>query len=120
MRKLNSQFVTTFVSEAGLGGQNGTYYGFVEMDRYYCMAVAEGYDGDGGQESAKLAVDAAIEAFVQKPGMSAGRIRACIKKAHKSLMGQSIRIESGDSAAGFGLYQISVWCLWQCHVVCAA
>ncbi len=92
MRKLNSQFVTTFVSEAGLGGQNGTYYGFVEMDRYYCMAVAEGYDGDGGQESAKLAVDAAIEAFVQKPGMSAGRIRACIKKAHKSLMGQSIRI----------------------------
>ena len=33
MRKLNSQFITTFVSEAGLDGQNGTYYGFVEMDR---------------------------------------------------------------------------------------
>ena len=49
MRKLNSQFITTFVSEAGLNGQNGTYYGFVEMDRYYCMAVAEGYDGDGGR-----------------------------------------------------------------------
>ena len=92
MRKLNSQFITTFVSEAGLDGQNGTYYGFVEMDRYYCMAVAEGYDGDGGFESAKLAVDAAIEAFVQKPSMKAGRIRACLKKAHKCLKEHSVRI----------------------------
>ncbi len=92
MRKLNSQFITTFISEAGLDEQNGTYYGFVEMDRYYCMAVAEGYDGDGGRESAKLAVDAAIEAFVQKPGMTAARIRACLKKAHKCLKGQSVRI----------------------------
>ena len=92
MRKLNSQFITTFVSEAGLDGQNGTYYGFVEMDRYYCMAVAEGYDGDGGFESAKLAVDTAIEAFVQKPGMTAGRIRACLKKAHRRLKEHSVRI----------------------------
>lgn len=92
MRKSNSQFTTTFVSEAGLNGQNGTYYGFVEMDRYYCMAVAEGYDGDGGFESAKLAVDTAIEAFVQKPGMTAGRIRACLKKAHRRLREQSVRI----------------------------
>ncbi len=92
MRKLNSQFITTFVSEAGLDGQNGTYYGFVEMDGYYCMAVAEGYDGDGGFESAKLAVDAAIEAFVQKPSMKAGRIRACLKKAHKCLKEHSVRI----------------------------
>lgn len=92
MRKLNSQFITTFVSEAGLNGQNGTYYGFVEMDRYYCMAVAEGYDGDGGRESAKLAVDAAMEAFVQKPGMSAGRIRACLRRAHRCLAEQSVRI----------------------------
>ena len=61
MRKLNSQFITTFVSEAGLDGQNGTYYGFVEMDRYYCMAVAQGYDADGGFDSAKLAVDAAMD-----------------------------------------------------------
>ena len=44
MRKLNSQFITTFVSETGLSGQNGTYYGFVEMDQYYCMAVAEAGD----------------------------------------------------------------------------
>lgn len=92
MRKLNSQFITTFVSEAGLNGQNGTYYGFVEMDRYYCMAVAEGYDRDGGLESAKLAVDTVIEAFVQKPGMTAGRIRACLKKAHKCLKEHSVRV----------------------------
>ena len=92
MRKLNSQFITTFAAEAGLGGQDGTYYGFVETDGYYCMAVAEGYDGDGGQESAKLAVDAAIETFVEKPGLSAGRIRACLRKAHKRLVRESVRI----------------------------
>ena len=92
MRKLNSQFISTFVSEAGLDGQNGTYYGFVEMDQYYCMAVAEGYDGDGGGESAKLAVDAAIEAFVQKPGITAGKIRTCLKKAHQCLKEHSVRI----------------------------
>lgn len=84
MRKLNSQFVTTFVSEAGLGGQNGTYYGFVEMDRYYCMAVAEGYDGDGGQESAKLAVDAAIEAFVQSRGCQRGGYGRVLKRPIKA------------------------------------
>ncbi len=92
MRKLNSKFITTFVSEAGLDGQNGTYYGFVEMDRYYCMAVAQGYDADGGFDSAKLAVDAAMEAFVQNPGMGAGRIRGCLKKAHRRLKEQSVRI----------------------------
>ncbi len=92
MRKLNSQFITTFVSEAGLDGQNGTYYGFVEMDRYYCMAVAQGYDADGGFDSAKLAVDAAMEAFVQNPGMGAGRIRGCLKRAHRRFKEQSVRI----------------------------
>ncbi len=92
MRKMNSQFITTFVSEPGLDGQNGTYYGFVEMDQYYCMAVAEGYDGDGGLESAKLAVEAAIEAFVQKPGMSAVRIRRCLRNAHRVLKEHSVRI----------------------------
>lgn len=92
MRKLNSQFTTRFISEAGLSGLNSTYYGFVETDHYYCMAVAEGYDGEGGRESAKLAVDAAMEAFVRKPGMSGRRIRGCIKAAHKSLLEQSVRI----------------------------
>ena len=116
MRKLNSQFITTFVSETGLDGQNGTYYGFVEMDRYYCMAVAEGYDGDGGFESAKLAVDAAMEAFVQKPGMSAGRIRACLKKAHRCL--KEHPAEGRNSAVCFRLYQVPLRCLRQCNAVC--
>lgn len=92
MRKINSRFITRFLSEAGLEGQNSTYYGFVEMDQYYCIAVAEGYDEEGGRESAKLAVDAAMEAFIQKPGMSGTRIRACLNKAHKSLVEQSVRI----------------------------
>lgn len=92
MRKLNSQFETRFISEPGLNGQNSTYYGFVELDQYYCMVVAEGYDGEGGRESAKLAVDTAIESFVQKPGISKRKIRSYIKSAHKKLIEQSVRV----------------------------
>lgn len=92
MRRMNSRFDTTFQSEPGLDGINGTYYGYVEMDQYYCMAIAEGYDGEGGRESAKLAVDTAIEAFMGKPGMSAGRIGNCLKKAHRSLREGSVRL----------------------------
>lgn len=92
MRRLNSQFTTKFLSEAGFDSRNGTYYGFIELDQYYCMAVAEGYDAEGGRESAKLAVDTVIEAFVQNPGISSLRLRRCLKKAHKSLVEQSVRI----------------------------
>lgn len=92
MRRLNSQFKTRFISEPGSEGLNSTYYGFVEMDQYFCMAVAEGYDGEGGKDSAKLAVDTAIEAFIQKPGISANKLRSCIKRADKALAEQSVRI----------------------------
>lgn len=92
MRRLNSQFKTRFISEPGSEGLNSTYYGFVEMDQYFCMAVAEGYDGEGGKDSAKLAVDTAIEAFIQKPGISANKLRSCIKRADKVLAEQSVRI----------------------------
>lgn len=92
MRKLNSQFITRFISEPGLSGEAGAYYGFVETDQYYCMAIAEGYDGEGGKESAKLAVETAIEAFLQKPGISGRRIRSCLKQADRKLQEQSVRI----------------------------
>lgn len=92
MRRLNSQFKTRFISEPGSDGLNSTYYGFVEMDQYFCMAVAEGYDGEGGKDSAKLAVDTAIEAFIQKPGISANKLKSCIKRANKALAEQSVRI----------------------------
>lgn len=93
MRRLNSQFKTRFISEPGADGKNSTYYGFVEMDQYFCMAVAEGYDGEGGKDSAKLAVDTVIEAFVQKPGMKSYKLKACLSKANKVLKEQSIRFK---------------------------
>lgn len=92
MRKSNSQFLTKFLSESGFDKQNGCYYGFVELDKYYCVAVAEGYDDEGGSESARLAVDTAIDAFVGSPGMSSGKLRSCLRRAHKNLVEQSARI----------------------------
>lgn len=91
MRKLNSQFVTKFISDSGPGLVNGTYYGFVELDGYYCAAVAQGYDDGGGADSARSAVDTVMETFVSDPGMSSRKMKRCLKKAHKRLTEQSVR-----------------------------
>lgn len=93
MRKSNSQFITKFISEAGLDKQNSTYYGFVELDKYYCVAVAEGYDDEGGSESARIAVETAVNTFAGNPGMSSGKLRECLQNAHRILVEQSVRIK---------------------------
>lgn len=37
MRKLNSEFHTAFISEAGSELKNNDYFGFVELDRFAAM-----------------------------------------------------------------------------------
>ena len=55
MRRLNSQFTTKYISEAGTKAENKDYFGFVEMDNMACWVIAEGYDKDTTISSAKLA-----------------------------------------------------------------
>lgn len=54
MRKLNSKFKTSFISEEGTFLQNKDYFAFAELDNYACYVVADGIDEDKELESAKL------------------------------------------------------------------
>jgi len=86
MRRENATFKTAFVSYEGSKLHNNDYYGSVELDRFACYAVADGLEpGDVESESARLAVQAAIAAFYERPSLSAGVLRKCVKAAHEAL-----------------------------------
>ncbi len=89
MRRLNSQFTTKYISEAGTRAENKDYFGFVEMDNVACWVIAEGYDKDTTISSAKLAVDTVISEFTKKPSLSKRTIKRCIKEPNRQLKLQS-------------------------------
>lgn len=93
MRKHNSLFQTDFISEQGMEEWNHTYYGYVELDRFYCLAIAESHDGDVNALSAKLAVDTVISLFTQKPSMKRTKVNGYMRKAHEELKLQSVKTQ---------------------------
>lgn len=93
MRRLNSKFITKYISEAGTKELNKDYFGFVEMDKFACWAVAESYDNDNNIISAQLAVTTVISEFTKKPSMSKRKLKKYIKEANKQLKLQSGRFE---------------------------
>lgn len=93
MRRLNSKFITKYISEAGTKQTNKDYFGFVEMDKFACWAVAESYDNDNNIISAQLAVTTVISEFTKKPSMSKRKLKRYIKEANKQLKLQSGRFE---------------------------
>lgn len=93
MRKLNSLFLTNFISESGTEAKNKTYYGFVELDSFYCLAISEGYDTDEAADSAKLCIDTVISLFVEKPTIISWRLSQYVKKAHEELKLRSVKTQ---------------------------
>ncbi|MGN0161116.1 MAG: hypothetical protein ACI4AQ_06995 [Lachnospiraceae bacterium] len=86
MRKQNSEFLTAFTSEAGNDIKNTDYFGFVELDDYACYVIADGIDDQYEAVSAKLAVSAAISAFLESPSMSRRVVKRCLNAANKALV----------------------------------
>lgn len=91
MRRLNSEFVTRYISEAGNRAINKDYFGFVEMDNFACWAIAESYDNDNNLISGQLAVETVINAFTKKPTFSKRKLKSYIKQANHQL-----RLQSGN------------------------
>lgn len=89
MRRLNSKFVTRYISEAGNRTINKDYFGFVEMDDFACWAIAESYDNDNNIISGQLAVETVINAFTKKPTFSKRKLKSYIKEANRQLKMQS-------------------------------
>lgn len=89
MRKLNSKFKTSFISEEGTFLQNKDYFAFIELDKYACYVIADGIDEDKELESAKIAVTAFIRNFTEKPTMNKFTIRKYLKDVNNELIGNS-------------------------------
>ena len=91
LRRLNSDFDTKFVSEAGTWQTNKDYFAFVELDGFACWVVAESYDNDDENQSAKLAVETVLNLFEKKPSISKRKLKSYVRQAHEQLVYQSKR-----------------------------
>lgn len=92
MRKENSDFKTSFISEAGSYLQNKEYFAFTELDDYACWVVAKGLDHDQQVNSAELVVKGVLEKFIEKPSLSKASMKKYLRNAQKLLQEQSIRV----------------------------
>lgn len=86
MRKQNSTFKTSFISEPGSSLINGDYFAFVELDEYACYVIADGIGDRGEKESARLAVESIIMKFQEKPSLSRQAIHRYLKYANRILL----------------------------------
>lgn len=92
MRKQNSEFKTAFASEADHDLKNTDYFGFVELDDFACYVVADGIDDQTDAVGAKIAVAAAVSAFMESPSMGKRAMRRCLKAANKALIREKSKL----------------------------
>jgi serine/threonine protein phosphatase PrpC len=97
MRKSNSEFKTSFISEPGTFITNKGYFAFMELDDIACWIAADGLDSDEEKESAKLVIHRIFEEFIEKPTLSRAKIKYWIINAHQLLQAESrnVRLKAG-------------------------
>ncbi|WP_019419343.1 PP2C family protein-serine/threonine phosphatase [Paenibacillus sp. OSY-SE] len=92
MRKENSEFKTSFVSEAGSFLHNKDYFAYVELDDMACWVIADGLDADREADSAEMVVKSILRRFTEKPTMSPLRLKQYMQEAHEWLKAESRRV----------------------------
>jgi len=92
MRKQNSDFKTSFLSEVGTQLENHDYHGYVELDDFACWVVADGIDESETKKSAEIAVKGVLAAFSQKPGISKRHLKEYLNTAHRVLKRESTKV----------------------------
>jgi len=86
MRKINSEYKTAFVSEAGSELINNDYFGYVELEDFACYVVADGLYKGVDAESAKLAIKAVVQKFMERPSIRKRAIKNYLRAANKVLV----------------------------------
>ena len=89
MRRLNSKLVMNFISEKGNDQIEKTYVAYTPLENFMCIAIAESYDNETAENSAKLAVEAALTAFERRPSLK--RVSEYIRYANRQLLLHSTR-----------------------------
>jgi len=92
MRKQNSDFKTSFLSEVGTQLENRDYYGYVELDDFACWVVSDGIDESETKKSGEMVVNGVLEAFSGKPGSSRRHLREYLNTAHRTLKRESTQV----------------------------
>ena len=86
MRKINSEFKTAFVSEAGSELINNDFFGFVELEDYACYVIADGLYRGVEAEGARIAIEAIIQKFLERPSIKKNAIQHYLKIANARLV----------------------------------
>ncbi|HBF39861.1 MAG TPA: serine/threonine protein phosphatase, partial [Firmicutes bacterium] len=89
MRKNSSEFVTSFVSEAGTFRTNKDYFAYAEMDDLACWIAADGIDSDEAKNSAEIAAQSIFSELLEHPVLSRRKLKKYLKNAHKALKAES-------------------------------
>ncbi|WP_166241082.1 PP2C family protein-serine/threonine phosphatase [Paenibacillus turpanensis] len=92
MRKDNSEFKTSFLSEAGTFLDNKDYFAYAEMDDLACWVLADGLDAAPDADSARLAVESVLSRFTEQPTLSRRKLKSYLRKAHKRLQAESRKV----------------------------
>lgn len=91
MRRLNSKLDVDFISEKGNDLAEKTYIAYTPLENYMCIAIAESYDNEIEENSARIAVEAALAAFERKPSLK--RIPEYIQYANRQVFMHSTRYQ---------------------------
>lgn len=86
LRKQNSNFITSFISEAGTKLENNDYFAFVELEQYACYVIADGLNDLHSSESASLATQAVILAFQERPSIKRNAVLSYLRAANQALL----------------------------------
>lgn len=90
MRRENSDISVEYLSNAGTSLYNNDYYGSAELPGFACYIVADGITDDKVKTlSAQVAIEAVIDAFTERPGISKAALRRYMKVAHNALINNS-------------------------------
>ena len=89
MRKQNSKFNVSYISEKGADEVNRTYFAYIPLENMVCYAVAESFDNDNDLNSAKIAVEAVLVEFERNPSFR--NLKSYIKYANDQIRANSVK-----------------------------
>ena len=89
MRKLNSEFKTAFMSEAGSELANNDYFAYVELDDFACYVLASGITDFHSTQAAQKAVEHLLLTFEDHPDMNKGTLTRYLEETNKRLLGEA-------------------------------
>ncbi|OXM85385.1 PP2C family protein-serine/threonine phosphatase [Paenibacillus rigui] len=97
MRKENSKFALSFLSEEGTSIRNKDYFACTELEDLACYVIAQGLDSEQELESAELAVKCVLGHFMQMPKLSRRAVYAYLREAHELLQIESRKFRRKSS-----------------------